>query len=396
MRLLEHEAKQLLKQLGIATPHGAIARTPADAGAIAEQVGKPVVVKAQVPVGGRGKAGGIKFANTPAQAIDRARELLGSAIGGHRVECVLVEEQVLSAQEYYASVALDWIKGQKLILLSASGGIEIESKSAASTEAVVQCAVDPLTEFPVHEARNLARKVGLKRQALVAVADVLVHLVQGAASLDLLLAEINPLFLLPDGCVMAGDAKVEVDDSARSRQRAVLNGAMASAEWSLAAGNADGAQIAYVPLDGDIGIIAGGAGLALATMDTVFEYGGQPADFLDIGGGGSSELVARALRMLLARGTVRGIVINVYGGINNCEVMARGIVDVCMNDRPSIPIVVKMRGHFQEKGWAMLEAQNIPIVKKGTTDDAVKLIMSLVNGVVMSETHREHASVPST
>lgn len=377
MRLLEHEAKTLLVQLGIAVPRGSVARTPADAGRIAKQIGAPVVLKAQVPVGGRGKAGGIKLAETPAEAADRASDLIGYEIGGHRAGSVLVEERVPFSLECYASVVVDWSMGEQLVLLSASGGVDIEATSAASADAVVRRALDPLDKSPELETKELARRAGLSGQALVSVSDVLARLVRGAASLDLTLAEINPLFILADGRAVAGDAKVEVDDAAIPRQRAVLAGAMA-AQAEAPAVSEDGAHIAYVPLDGDIGIIAGGAGLALATMDTVSEYGGRPADFLDIGGGGASDVIARALRLLLARADVRGVVINVYGGINNCEVMARGIADVCASERPSIPIVVKMRGHFQEEGWAILEAQQIPIVKQGTTDDAVILILKLV------------------
>lgn len=380
MRLLEHEAKSLLARLGIPVPRGSVAATPAEAGAAAEQIGAPVVVKAQVPAGGRGKAGGIKVAKTPVEAGARTSELIGRDIAGHLVGCVLVEEQVRSAQECYAGVVVDWVKGRKLVLLSASGGIDIESTSAASSEAVAQFELDQTTEYPAHEARNLARRAGLSGQALVSVADVIERLVRGAGARDLVLAEINPLFILPDGRVVAGDAKIEIDDSALPRQRGALKGVIAHDDGPLtAAEDGDGAQIAYVPLDGDIGIIAGGAGLALATMDTVFEYGGRPADFLDIGGGGASHVIARALRILLAQASVRGVVINVYGGINNCEVMARGIAEVCEKDRPSVPIAVKMRGHFQEEGWAILEALSIPIVKQGTTDDAVVLILKLVN-----------------
>ncbi|MEW5984566.1 MAG: ATP-grasp domain-containing protein [Acidobacteriota bacterium] len=379
MRLLEHEGKQLLGHLGMSAPRGSVATTPAGAGAAAAQMGAPVVVKGQVPEGGRGKAGGIRKAATPAEAEEAARALIGMQIGEHRVESVLVEELVPFTQECYAGVTVDWTTGQMLALLSASGGIDVEAASARSADAVARVVLDPLAEFQAYEARNLARRAGLSGRALVSVADALVRLVRGAAVFECLLVEVNPLFLLPDGRVVAGDAKIEVDDSALPRQHRALAEAIPAAVDALAErANAEGAQIAYVPIDGDIGIIAGGAGLALATMDTVFEYGGRPADFLDIGGGGASGVIARALRMLLARTEVRGVVINVYGGINNCEVMARGIADVCEKDHPAVPIVVKMRGHFQEEGWAILESHGVPIVKQGTTDDAVMRILDLV------------------
>jgi succinyl-CoA synthetase beta subunit len=188
------------------------------------------------------------------------------------------------------------------------------------------------------------------------------------------------LFILSDGKLLAGDAKVEMDDGALPRRRKVLQELEEITKHPITElGVAQGARIAYEPLDGEIGILAGGAGLALATMDIVHLNGSTPADFLDFGGGGSAELIARALRMVLQQETVRGVIMNAYGGINNCEIMAQGVVDVVTQDKPKVPIVVKMRGHFQEEGWALLERHNIPIVKRGTTDEAVKLLLGLVN-----------------
>jgi len=378
VRFLEYEGKQLLNQRGIEIPRGYLVST-SDETATKELSG-PVVIKAQIPVGGRGKAGGILFVETSGEANSKAMSLLGKEIKGYTVDSVLIEEQVLESQEVYMSVTLDSIEPRQIILLSAEGGIEIETLAETAPERLIRHVLDPLDEFPAYISRELIRRTGLKGQNLVRTANVLSKLVQSTTELDLILAEINPLFILPDGRIVAGDAKVEMDDGALPRQRKVLKELeQITKRPILELGVAQGVRIAYEPLDGEIGILAGGAGLALATMDIVHLNGSTPADFLDFGGGGSAELIASAMRMVLEQDTVRGVLMNAYGGINNCEVMAQGVVEVANKDKPSVPIVVKMRGHFQEQGWALLEKNNIPVVKRGTTDEAVKLLLGLVN-----------------
>jgi len=380
VRFLEYEGKQLLNRQGIEIPRGSLVGTSEEAELATKEIGGPVVIKAQIPVGGRGKAGGILFAETPGEANAKVKSLLGKEIKGYTVDYVLIEEQVSESQEVYMSVTLDSVEPRQIILLSAEGGIEIETLAETAPDRLIRHVLDPLDEFPTYISRELIRRTGLTGQNLVRAANVLSNLVKSTSELDLILAEINPLFILPDGRIVAGDAKVEMDDGALPRQRVVLEELEEITKRPISElGVAQGARIAYEPLDGEIGILAGGAGLALATMDIVHLNGSTPADFLDFGGGGSAELIARALRMVLEQDTVRGVLMNAYGGINNCEVMAQGVVDVVNNDKPSLPIVVKMRGHFQEQGWALLEKNNIPVVKRGTTDEAVKLLLRLVN-----------------
>jgi succinyl-CoA synthetase beta subunit len=380
VRFLEYEGKQLLKKQGIEIPRGYLASTAEEAEQAAKEIRDPVVIKAQIPIGGRGKAGGILFAGSPEDARVRAASLLGQEIKGYKVNHVLVEEQIPESQEMYMGVTLDSVEAKQIILLSADGGIEIERLAETAPEKLIRHELDPLDEFPIYLSRELIRRAGLRGQNLVRAATLLSKLVQSTADLDLILAEINPLFILPNGQLLAGDAKLEMDDGALPRRRKALQELEGITKRTIAElGVAQGARIAYEPLDGEIGILAGGAGLALATMDIVHLNGSTPADFLDFGGGGTAELIARAMRTVLEQDSVRGVLMNAYGGINNCEVMAQGVVEVVIQDKPKVPIVVKMRGHFQDEGWALLEKHNIPVVKRGTTDKAVKLLLGLVN-----------------
>jgi len=380
VRFLEYEGKQLLGKQGIEIPRGVLASTASEAEDAAKRMGGPVVIKAQIPMGGRGKAGGILFADKPKEAAVKAATLLGKEIKGYNVDSVLIEEQIPESQEIYMSVTLDSVEPRQIILLSAEGGVEIERLAETSPDKLIRHVLDPLEEFPIYLSRDLLRRAGLTGQNLLRAATLLSNLVQSTTELDLILAEINPLFILPDGRVLAGDAKVEMDDGALPRRRTVLQELERITKRPIAElGVAQGARIAYEPLEGEIGILAGGAGLALATMDIVHLNGSTPADFLDFGGGGTADLIARAMRTVLNQESVRGVLMNAYGGINNCEVMAQGVVEVVTVDKPRVPIVVKMRGHFQEEGWALLEEHNIPVVKRGTTDEAVKRLLELVN-----------------
>lgn len=380
MRFIEYEGKQLLSGQGIPIPRGILASTPREVEAAARELGGPVVLKAQIPAGGRGKAGGILFADHAQEAGEKATQLFGQRIKGYPVNFLLVEEQVAVNQEIFISIVLDVVEAKQLILLSSQGGVEIETLASEAPERLFRYFLDPLQDFPQYMARDLLRKAGLSGQRLVGVAEILADLVRTTSKLDLILAEINPLFILEDGSVVAGDAKLEMDDGALPRQRKLLRELEEKTGRPIEElGVAQGARIAYEPLDGEIGILAGGAGLALATMDIVHLNGSTPADFLDFGGGGSAELIARALRTVLGQDSVRGVLMNAYGGINNCEVMAQGVVEVVRQDKPTVPIVVKMRGHFQEEGWALLEENDIPVVKGGTTDEAVEHLLSLVN-----------------
>ena len=376
MRIYEYEGKKLFRRFGVPVPRGEIARTPAAARQVAESLGCPVAVKVQVRSGGRGQEGGIALVDTPAEAESSARRFLGATLGRETVAAVLVEERINPRQELYIGVALDTFLGQLRAIVSSHGGVDVEHKVQESARPAASLPIDPLNPFFPFMARQTTSQAGLVGASLLAVADVLEKLVRGAQATDLLLAEINPLFLLPDASVIAGDAKVEFCDGALFRHPGIVRDLEQETGSDLEA-RAAAAGIAFVPLSGDIGIIGGGAGLCLATMDIIEKYGGRPANFLDVGGGVSAQKMAQAIRLVMSQ-PVLGSIVNVYGGINNCEMMAEGVCSVFEVEAPAVPIVVKMRGHFEEEGWALLADRKVPFIRRGTTDEAVKLLLRLI------------------
>ena len=376
MKIYEYEGKELLRRFEVPVPRGEVARTPRAARRVAEKLGCPVAVKVQVRAGGRGKAGGIALVDTPEEAEVSARRLLDGSRSMESPSAVLVEERIYPLRELYLGVVLDPSLGQLRAMVSSHGGVDVERELGQPGQGTASRPIDPLQPFYPFTARQLASAAGLSGASLLAVAEVLEKLVRGAQATDLLLAEINPLFLLPDSRVVAGDAKVELCDGALFRHPAIA-GKLEKETGSDLQARAAAAGLAFVPLRGDIGIIGGGAGLCMATMDIIEKYGGRPANFLDVGGGVSAQKMAQAIRLVLSQPVLGGIV-NVYGGINNCEMMAAGVCRVFEEEEPSVPIVVKMRGHFEEEGWSMLAERNIPFVRRGTTDEAVKLLLRLI------------------
>ena len=376
MNIYEYEGKELLRRFEVPVPRGEVARTPSAARRVAEELGCPVAVKVQVRAGGRGKAGGIALVDTPAEAEVSARRFLDGSGSMEGPSTVLVEERIYPLRELYLGVVLDPSLGQLRAIVSSHGGVDVEQDLGRPDHCTSSRPIDPLQPFHPFTARQMASAAGLGGAPLLAVAEVLEKLVRGAQATDLLLAEINPLFLLPDSRVVAGDAKVELCDGALFRHPAIV-GELERETGSDLQARAAAAGLAFVPLSGDIGIIGGGAGLCMATMDIIEKYGGRPANFLDVGGGVSAQKMAQAIRLVLEQPVLGGIV-NVYGGINNCEMMAEGVCRVFEEEEPPVPIVVKMRGHFEEEGWSMLAERNIPFVRRGTTDEAVKLLLRLI------------------
>ena len=377
MRIYEYEGKELLRRFDVPVPRGEIARTPGAARRVAEKLGCPVAVKVQVRAGGRGKAGGIALVDTPEEAEVSARRFLGASHGPEKPAAVLVEERIYPLQELYLGVVLDPSLGRLRAIVSSRGGVDVEQEQEEPDHCAASCPIDPLQPFFPFTARRMASRAGLSGAPLLAVADVLEKLVRGAQATDLLLAEINPLFLLPDSRVVAGDAKVEICDGALFRHPAIA-GKLERETGSDLQARAAAAGLAFVPLSGDIGIIGGGAGLCMATMDIIEKYGGRPANFLDVGGGVSAQKMAQAIRLVLSR-PVLGSIVNVYGGINNCEMMAEGVCRVFEEEEPAVPMVVKMRGHFEEEGWSLLAHRGIPFIRRGTTDAAVRLLLRLIS-----------------
>ena len=378
MKLYEHEGKQLLRSLGIRTPEGGTLQGSGELAPLLDRIGVPVVVKAQLLRGGRGKAGVVRFAETRAEAVDLTHALLAREVGDERVETLLLERKIPIERELYAGVTIDLASGEPVLLLSAAGGMDVED--AAGRDARFQRApLDPLRLPQLHEILTLCKRAGVMGATLPSVAETVRRLVIGYFRFDALTAEINPLIIAADGRVYAADAKFELDDSALFRRKLPFARPVDARRMDPYEAEAMDQGLAYVRTDGgNVGVIAGGAGLCMASMDVIAAGGGRPANFLDLGGGASRDKTAAALRMVLKTPGVEGVLMNLFGGINNCEVMANGIADVVASARPAVPIVVKMRGHSQEEGWRILAGLGIPVVKHGTTEAAVTQLLTVM------------------
>jgi len=377
MKLYEFEGKILFEKTGIPTPKGYIAVDIVEALKAAERIGYPMVVKSQLLRGGRGKAGGIKFAATPDELTRRVREILGMQIGSEKVDKLLIEEQLEVAREFYLGITFDPQTAMPLMMVSADGGMDIEAVAKETPDEIFQKQLDPLQTYRLHHMLAMVQKIRLNQAALVKVAEILLKLVNCYFKYDAITAEINPLIIDKKGQVWAADAKMEIDDSALFRQSRIQNFERQESTVNLLELEAQAAGVSYVRLseEGNIGLIAGGAGVGMATMDTVYHYGGVPANFLDLGGIATPEKTAAALKIVLKTPGVQGVFLNAFGGINNCREMAEGVVRVIEELNPPQTITVKMRGHSQEKGWALLADRDIPVVKYGTTEEGILLLL---------------------
>ncbi len=353
MDLYEYQGKQYFARFGVPVSPGEAVDTVEDALGAAERLGYPVVVKAQVRVGGRGKAGGVRLAADAAATRAAAEAILGLDIKGHVVRRLWVERATDIAAEYYASFTLDRTNKTHLCMVSAEGGVEIEQVAAENPEAIARLAIDPLDGLDLEAARALASRAQIPTAALDGVAQVLVDLYRCYEQGDADLVEVNPLVLTPDGRVHALDAKVTLDDSAAFRHPEWEPWRdLESLEPRERLARERGLQ--YVGLDGDVGIIANGAGLAMSTCDVVEQVGGKPANFLDIGGGASADVMASALEVITTDEKVRAILVNVFGGITRCDEVARGIVQALGRVHITAPIVVRLDGTNAEEARAIL------------------------------------------
>lgn len=380
MKLYEFEGKQIFSQAGIPVPSGAAVRTPEAAVETARKIGFPVVVKSQVLRGGRGKAGGIKFVADERELVRAFADLQSLKLSGELVEIILIEEKLDVAREFYLGITLDPRESLPLLMVSAQGGMDIEQVARDYPQRLFKTHLDPLAAYRLHQALDLLLKTGLQGRQLVQAAKILHNLVRCYFEHNALTAEINPLVIDASGNVMAADSKIEIDDSALFKIKAVQGFERKTDISDPLEAEAKSLGISYVGMDkGNIGLIAGGAGLGMASMDMIWAHGGAPANFLDLGGDATMEKTANALRVVLKTSGVKGVFINLFGGINNCEQMARGVVRVINELQPTQAIVVKMRGHSQDEGWAILESENIPIIKFGTTEEAVILLLEQMN-----------------
>jgi succinyl-CoA synthetase beta subunit len=345
--------KDLLRAAGVPVPAGAVAETPEEAQEIARTMG-PVAVKAQVLVGGRGKAGGIKLANTPEEARGVATQILGMDLKGLTVKKVLVEEQQSIAKEYYAGITLDRSKHRFILMMSSMGGVDIEEVAATHPDAIIRAWIDPAYGLQTWQINEAMFAAGFEPSAMKDIRKIIAGLYRVMVESDAMLAEINPLAITQDGRAVAADAKFDLDDSALFRHPefvAYNNEATTDPIESFAAEK----DLTYVRLDGDIGIIGNGAGLVMMTLDVVKSVGGQPANFLDIGGGARAEVIRNAIEVLLEDKNVKGIVINVFGGITRGDEVAKGLLEAAKTLDLHIPVAIRLAGTNEEEGRQILE-----------------------------------------
>ena len=377
MNLHEYQAKELLRQNGVPIPDGEVAATPAEARAIATRIGHPVVVKAQVLTGGRGKAGGVKLAPTPESAETAAAAILGMDIRGHLVRRVLVTNAAEIAREIYLGAILDRVTRTIIFMASAAGGVEIEEVARATPEKIVRRSVDPFLGFGEYQAREIGFGLGLDAKQVRAFARIAQGLFNTLIQNDATLLEINPLAVTPSGELLGLDAKMVVDDNALFRHPDLERLRDVEAEDPIER-RAREEGINYIKLDGTIGCVVNGAGLAMATMDVLKLYGGSPANFLDIGGGARAERVMMALQLILSDPKVRAILFNIFGGITRCDEVARGIVQAIDQIGMPVPIVVRLVGVNEEEGRQILKDAGIAAFT--SMDDAAKAVVAAAAG----------------
>ena len=380
MKVHEYQAKEIMAQYGIPVPRGGVASTPDEARRVAESLGGRAVVKAQVHAGGRGKAGGIKLVASPEEAEAAAAALLGSTLftyqtgpEGAPVDRVLVEEIADLQAELYLAVLVDG--GAKCVSLIASpaGGVEIEEVAANSPEKILRAAVDPVIGLQPFQARKLAYGMDLKPELIRPASQLMVDLYRLFQEYDCTLAEINPLAVTADGRIIALDAKLNLDDDASFRHKEFDQIRDVAQEDAMEAQASD-YNIAYVHLDGDVGCLVNGAGLAMATMDIVKYAGGDPANFLDVGGGADEDKVERAFGIILEDPGVKRVLINVFGGILRCDVLARGVVASCRKRGANPTLVVRMLGTNAEDGRQILRESGLNVVFADTLKEAAAML----------------------
>jgi succinyl-CoA synthetase beta subunit len=376
MRLHEYEALDIFEENGIPVPRRGIAGTMHEALHVAGEIGYPVVLKAQVLVGGRGLAGGIRTASSPDELKEVAESLLGSDIKGLPVLKILVCEKVEIAKEFYVGITVDGYSGKPIIVVSTEGGVLIEETAKTSPEKIASIHIDPSFGYYAYQARTLLRMLGLKQQLITAWTDVIGQLYNVATRYESLICEINPLVVLPNGGLLAVDAVLEVDDSALSRIRFPLPDRVDRIENALER-RGKGIGVTYVDLDGDIGLISSGAGLGMASMDIIGEKM-KPANFLETGGGITADLLYRCMELIMMKPGLRGIFINVYGGINPIHEGAKGVVRYMQEHNVKIPIVAKALGNRQEETWEIFRAAGVHVVTEAATEKAIERLYELV------------------
>jgi len=377
MDLLEYQGKQLFARHGVPVPAGKPAKTVDEAVAAAEEIGYPCVVKAQVQIGGRGKAGGIKVANNRDEATEHATNIIGMDIRGFTVHEVWIEAASDIAAEYYASIIFDRSAKAPLFMLSTQGGMDIEEVAERDPKALVRLHVDPLLGYQDFHGRRLAYEAGVDADVVRPLGALLGKLYDAFVAEDATLMEVNPLIVTGDRKVMALDAKVTLDENAAFRHpdhAALRDTAVEDPQEQMARERG----LTYVKLDGNIGILGNGAGLVMSTLDVVKYAGGEPANFLDAGGGAKAEEITSAVEVILSNDKVTAVLFNIFGGITRCDEVARGLIEAFASIKPTVPFVVRLDGTNDQEGRALLEEAALPNVHvEQTMNGAAERVVAL-------------------
>ena len=359
MKLYEYEAKEILGKYGIAIPHGKIVRTTEEAEKAAREIGKPVFLKSQVTVAGRGKAGGILQAVSAEEARLLATELFGKMIKGIAVNLILLEERLDLKEQLYASIAVDRQMKSFVALISTSGGVDIEEVARTNPEKIFRHKIDPLSGLSQIEARELINRLSLPDEDQANFATILTAMYQAAIDLDAELVELNPLVKTQQGKMIAADARITLDDNALFRHPEFAGRSLKREEDTPQEAEARRSGYSYIDLDGDIGIIGNGAGLVMATVDMVEFFGGKAANFLDIGGGAQVEVIKNGVLLVMSKPEVRAVLINILGGITRCDIVATGVVEGLKAAPVKKPIAVRMMGTNEKEGQEILRQHGI-------------------------------------
>lgn len=387
MKIHEYQGKQIFEKYGVPVPRGILVQSPAEAEKAAKTLATPVVVvKAQIHAGGRGKAGGVKIAKSPAEAREITARMLGVILKTHqtgpegqKVRKVYIEQGLDISKEFYLGMTLDRSNSRVTIMASTEGGIEIEEVAAKHPEKILREAIDPAVGYVDFQGRKLAYGLGLTGDTTSKFVAFCRALYRAYIETDASLAEINPLVLLKDGSVVALDSKMNFDDNALYRQKEIA-GFRDRDEEDPREAQAKEYDLAYISLDGNIGCMVNGAGLAMATMDTIKLVGGSPANFLDVGGGASKEKVTAAFKLILADPKVQAILINIFGGIMKCDVIAEGVVAAAKDVQLNVPLIVRLEGTNVEQGKAILKSSGLPIISADNLREAAEKAVAAAKG----------------
>jgi succinyl-CoA synthetase beta subunit len=383
MKIHEYQGKEILKQFGVPIPRGIVARTAEEAEAAARELGTDVVVvKAQIHAGGRGKGGGVKLAKSPAEAKEIASQMLGMMLVTHQtgpegreVRTLLIEEGLPIDKEFYLGITLDRVSGRNVFMASPAGGMDIEKVAEETPDLIFKETIDPSVGLRPFQARKLAFGLGIPNDLINQAAKFMLSLYEAYEKTDASLVEINPFLLTKDNRLIALDAKLNFDDNALYRHKdfAELRDLNEEEPLEIEASKYD---LNYIKLDGNIGCMVNGAGLAMATMDIIKLAGGEPANFLDVGGGASQERVEQAFKILLADQNVKAVLINIFGGIVRCDMVANGVVAAAKNLGVQIPIVARLEGTNVEEGRRVLNESGIGIIPATTMSDAAEKVVA--------------------